>query len=132
MKSTLKIDLDNTREPMILASVATDRTDLRDSVMNMFFNSLEHISDSSVTIDKGHLCFVEGFGRENSPEAYLYTIHPIRPGGEERYITRLQVKQIERIMRVCFRMYNTVERLCILSELESIHNNLTEEVSLIK
>lgn len=122
MKSTLKIALHNYDGPMILASVSTDRDDLRDDVMNKFFSSLENSTDGGVTIDKGHLCFVEGFGRESSPESYVYTIHPIRPFEEVKYINRLQLSQAQRIIYLALDMFSCEDRQGILEKAIAIHN----------
>src|SRR3954465_6547884 len=98
MKSTLKIDLHGSDGPMITASVSTDRSDLRDLVMNKFFFALEgNFTNSDNSQERSHLAFVEGFGRENSPESYIYTILPIHPGEEDKFINRLQPSQAARI-----------------------------------
>ncbi len=121
MKSSLKIALHNYDGPMIMASVSTDRDDLRDDVMNKFFSSLENSTDGGVNIEKGHLCFVEGFGREREPEACIYTIHPIRPFEEDKYINRLQLSQAQRIIYLALEMFSCEDRHFILEKAMAIH-----------
>lgn len=125
MKSSLKIDLYCNNEPMIIASVSTDRSDLRDSVMNKFFDALKgDWSEPNNTQEESHLCFVEGFGRENGPECHLHTIHFICPGEEDRYMNRLQLSQVKRMIPLLFHTLGNSDRQemlqCIYAENEKL------------
>lgn len=125
MKSTLKIDLGSGNEPMITASVSTDATDLRDLVMNKFFNALSFYPPDSPEKTISSLCFIEGFGREREPESYIHTITPIRPGEEEKFINRLQGSQARRIIPLAFQMFNKEHRTDIIKLLQEIDKELT-------
>jgi hypothetical protein len=128
MKSTLKIDLYSNNEPMITASVATDRSDLRDDVMNKFFDALKGNWDyPDNTQEESHLCFVEGFGRENSPEAYLHTIHFIRPGEEDRYMNRLQPSQAKRMIPLLFMILHGNDRRLLLKQLDQMDSKFLKD-----
>lgn len=125
MKSTLKIELDNSYGPMITASVSTDRSDMRDDVMNRFFQSLEgSFTEPDNTRERSYLCFVEGFGMESSPNSYTYTIHPIRPREEDLYINRLQPSQALRIIPLMFQMFDGCDRKKIIEQLNCIEKAL--------
>lgn len=126
MKSTLKIDLHGSDGPMITASVATDRSDLRDLVMNRFFQSLTGeflpiTSDNPYSVqEESHLCFVEGFGREREPDSFIHTILPIRPGEEDKFINRLQASQARRIIPLAFQTLHPDEMKDVLTELSKL------------
>lgn len=125
MKSTLKIELDGSYGPMITASVSTDRKDMRDDVMNRFFQSLEgNYSEPDNTQQRSYLCFVEGFGREREPESYIHTIHPIRPGDESSYINRLQLSQAESIIKLAFQMFDKKGRDTLIGILSAISQDM--------
>lgn len=127
MKSTIKIALHGSDGPMILASVSTDTSDLRDDVMNKFFRSLEgSFTNLDNTQEKSYLCFVEGFGREREPDAYIHTIHPIRPGEEDKYINRLQTSQIKRIIPLAFQVLSNEDARDVLTQCPT---QLTESIS---
>lgn len=97
MKSTLKIDVGSFNTPIIHASVSHDLSDLRDKVMNSFFNSL----------DGSFLCFANCYGTETSSTAIggnasLYTIDAIPSGKEEVFMNRLSLPQAKRIIHSLF------------------------------
>lgn len=125
MKSKLKIELNGFYGPMIVASVSTSREDLRDDVMNRFFQSLEgSFTEPDNSREKSMLCFVDGFGKECGPDSYIYTVEPIIPGEEDKFINRLQLSQAIRLIPLAFQMFGKDDRKKIINDLIKLDNAL--------
>ncbi len=114
MKSTLKIDVNGSNEPVIKA-VAERTEDLRDKVMCKFFDALCPDGPNG----KSNLIFAErvSSGAGTNTNSYdTYQLYPIYPSQEDRWINRLSIEQCKAIIPLAFQVLSNEDAKEVLKD----------------